>query len=269
MSSSSNPVRLSRLLGLLVLLLVLCGPPSIVMIPGKLDEILGGSSKPDLPALSMALRLGLLGDSLIILLEAAGVIPVLFALLQPIAGTTMAAACLLPRLAQLFVMAANLSVYAGMLSLAGMAAANDYMLEGAIGTLRSLKETHAYGVKLWEIPFALHLALLGATIIGCNGAALVPKPCVFAALLCTAAAGYVLDAVAGIFYGPSNTTDQIPALCSTVGATMSTLGELPFFVYLGVWGPAEGGVLHQHAQLPRGAHHVLQPQDDAQAEDRG
>lgn len=238
---ASSPRWLTRVVSLCFTLLLLLGPLSIVYVPSQL-----ASEKLSREHRILFLRIGLFGDLSIILIECV-MIPALFLLLAP-CSYFVAAAAAVARAAMVMMMCANLFSYAGML----FTDQSDKLL----------LKVHTLGVQLWEFPFGLHILLI-AFLIGSPDRCsfLGNRSCsylnnLFGGSLLIAAAGYFLDAFAGVACSGEEPAclHGLASTCNGVGGFLSFLGEPPFFVYLMLRGVDEAMWIQQKNDQEHGSH---------------
>lgn len=212
-----TPMMLARIAGVLYLLLAFIGPfslmyvPSKVMVPG--DAIATASN---ILASEGLFRAGFLGDSAILLIEIP-LIAVLYVLLRPV-SKTLALAAAFARMAMVVVQGLNMLPNFVILQLVnghGPAFTPDQL--GAMVQL--CLDARVSGVLIWEVFFALHLALIGYLFYRSR---YIPR--VFGILLYLASFGYFVDSFGNMLYPAGSATyAAIVAVGSIVGEMALTL----------------------------------------------
>lgn len=231
-----SAARLARVIGALFLVLLFVGPVAIVVLPAQIQEYSAPATQQgDWASLGQLLRVGLCGDLVIILTELF-MIPALYLLFAPVDAFLSLAAAFL-RLGMVIVMVVNSGFYVTAITAVvgrGTIGRQDEAFAG-YRALEQFSANHALGVKVWEIPFGMHCAVLGLLVrrSGFVGG----HECLFGGLLGLAALGYLLDGIAGILVGGS----KIAAVCETVGGIMNLVGELPFFLWVLLRGVDDDG----------------------------
>jgi hypothetical protein len=202
--------EMSRWAGVLYLVLMVCGPfsmmyvPSVIVVPGDAAE-----TASRLLAAEGLFRWGILSDAVVFLTEV-GLTALLYVLLEP-AGRTLALAATFARLCMTVLQGMNLLPHLVALQLA---------TEGQPGVLLMF-EVHAWGVHIWEIFFGLHCLLLGMLIFRSG-----TFPRVLGVGMGLAAVGYSLNGLGNLLV-PSG-----EAVYAAIVAVLALVGEVPFVLWL-------------------------------------
>jgi hypothetical protein len=209
----------------LSLVLVVCGPFSMMYVPMKL-VVPGdaGATAEKIFAAESLFRLGILSDTGVFLTEVV-LIGLLYSLFKPVNGTVSLVAAM-ARLAMTVVQGVNVMNSVVVLLLLGGAG---YLRVFAPEQLHALAmlflNAHEQVVHIWEAFFALHCLLLGVLIFRSG---FVPK--LFGPLMMMAAAGYFANGLGNLLHPESK------ALLAPIVAVTAIFGELPFFLWLLVKG---------------------------------
>ena len=211
-----------RLAGLLYLVPMFLGPfsmmyvPQAIVVPGD-----AAATAAHLVASEGLFRAGMLSDAVIVLSELA-LTSVLYSLLRP-AGRTLALTATFARLAMTVLQAANLVPQLAALQLitAGdeSLAAFDVVQRQALALFAL--SVHDAGMRVWEILFALHCALVGVLVFRSG---LFPRA--FGPLMGLAALGYALEGVGHVV------APHMGALFASVVGITALVGEVPFVLWL-------------------------------------
>ena len=219
MKSIKNTARLA---GILYLLIAVLAPFSILYIPSAL--IVPGdaaTTASNILASDGLFRLGIVGDSVVILLEIA-LIAVLYVLLRPV-NRTLALVVTFARLAMTVVMAVNVFNSLGVLLLSSDA---KYLTVFEPGQLHALVllflNLHDSGVYIWQVIFGSHFLVLGYLVFNSGF-----FPRVLGILLWVTCLGYLMDSF-GILFPISGTLSIVSSVLLTVGV----VGELAFVLWL-------------------------------------
>ena len=215
------PRAYARWAGVLALVLVVCGPfsmmyvPSALVVPGD-----AAATAQKLAAGESLFRLGILSDAVIFLTEVI-LTGLLFALFRPVDATVSLMAAL-ARLAMTVVQGVNVMNSVVVLLLLGGAGYLSALAPGQLHALALLfLNVHEQVVHIWETFFALHCVLLGLLIFRSG---FVPK--VFGPLMAMAGAGYLASGLGNLLRPESK------EVLSSIVAVTAILGELPFFLWL-------------------------------------
>ena len=219
MKSIKNTARLA---GVLYLLISVLAPFSILYIPSTL--IVPGdaaTTASNIMASEGLFRLGIVGDSVVILLEIA-LIAVLYQLLRPV-NRTFALVATFARLAMTVVMAVNVFNSLGVLLLSSDA---KYLTVFEPGQLHALVllflNLHDSGVYIWQVIFSFHLLVLGYLVFKSGF-----FPRILGILLMVACLGYLMDSF-GILFPISGALSIVSSVLLAVGV----IGELSFTLWL-------------------------------------
>jgi len=219
MKSIKNTARLA---GVLYLLISVLAPFSILYIPSTL--IVPGdaaTTASNIMASEGLFRLGIVGDSVVILLEIA-LIAVLYQLLRPV-NRTLALVATFARLAMTVVMAVNVFNSLGVLLLSSDA---KYLTVFEPGQLHALVllflNLHDSGVYIWQVIFSFHLLVLGYLVFKSGF-----FPRILGILLMVACLGYLMDSF-GILFPISGALSIVSSVLLAVGV----IGELSFTLWL-------------------------------------
>ncbi len=220
-TAETSPLVYARVAGFLVILLVFLGPfsqlyvPSTLIVPGDAT-----ATADNIRASGWVLRLGIVSDSLIFLIEI--VVPVLlYVLLRPVSRALSLVAAF-ARLAMAIIQGINLLPYFTVLLLLSGAGYLTVFGPAQLDALALLSlNAHQYVVYIWEIFFGLHLLVLGYLLFKSGY-----FPRILGVLLVLPALGYLIHGYGSILY-PNY--EEIFALVVGVGAV---IGELPFFLWL-------------------------------------
>lgn len=202
-----------RLAGVLYLVPTVLGPFSLMAVPNLVVEVVNGVRTSRVLEHETLFRLGIGSDLIIVAVELA-LTGALFQLLAP-AGRTLSLTAAFARLAMTVLQAANV-----VLSIAAL-----------MQPARALEwlDLHQAAMHVWEVPFGLHLVLLGALVRHREG---MPK--VFSPMLAMAGLGYALNGFVSLV---------VPSAAPVVGGIVvvtSIAGELPFALWLLIKGsPAD------------------------------
>ena len=219
MKSIKNTARLA---GVLYLLISVLAPFSILYIPSTL--IVPGdaaTTASNIMASEGLFRLGIVGDSVVILLEIA-LIAILYQLLRPV-NRTLALVATFARLAMTVVMAVNVFNSLGVLLLSSDA---KYLTVFEPGQLHALVllflNLHDSGVYIWQVIFSFHLLVLGYLVFKSGF-----FPRILGILLMVACLGYLMDSF-GILFPISGALSIVSSVLLAVGV----IGELSFTLWL-------------------------------------
>jgi Domain of unknown function (DUF4386) len=212
----------ARLAGLLYLIPMFLGPfsmmyvPRAIVVPGD-----AAATAVHLVASQTLFRMGMLSDAVIVLSELA-LTAVLYTLLRP-AGRTLALTATFARLGMTVLQAANLIPQLAALELVTGGGEHLGALDVAAREALALFAlvVHDGGVRVWEILFALHCALVGVLVFRSR---LFPKA--LGVMMGLAAIGYALEGV-GHLVAPG----MASVFASIVGLT-ALVGEVPFVLWL-------------------------------------
>jgi hypothetical protein len=217
-TAETSPLVYARITGFLVILLVFLGPfsqlyvPSTLIVPGDAT-----ATADNIRASGWVLRLGIVSDSLIFLIE----IVVLYVLLRPVSRALSLVAAF-ARLAMAIVQGINLLPYFTVLLLLSGAGYLTVFGPAQLDALALLSlNAHQYVVYIWEIFFGLHLLVLGYLLFKSGY-----FPWILGVLLILPALGYLIHGYGSILY-PNY--EEIFDVVVGVGAV---IGELPFFLWL-------------------------------------
>lgn len=235
MTTTASPhdlPALARRAGALYLIPTLLAPFALLYVPSRL--VAPGDAAATFERLARhagLLRLGLVAEAAVVLAELA-LTATLFALFRG-ASPVLARGAAYARLATATLQAvAILPALAALALVDGRAPSLDPAQARALALLAL--EVRAAFVHVWELPFALHCALLGAVIVRSGRA-----PRAIGGLLALAAAGYALSGV-GALVDPAGA----PARAGLV-ALAAIVGEVPLVLALlagRVRGVGEGGL---------------------------
>jgi hypothetical protein len=188
MTTTTNPRRLARVVGILYLLLAVLGP--VAFLVGKTNLVVAG----DAPATAANIagnvpmfRTGMAVAAIIFLIEIV-VSAMIYVLFRPV-SRHWSMATMLSRVGLALIQGASLVWSALALSLVGGAA---YLMAFQPEQLDALTQlfmnADAFMVHVWGLFFALHLAILGWLV---DRSGFIPR--VFGWLLALASIGYFLD----------------------------------------------------------------------------
>jgi hypothetical protein len=215
------PLVYARAAGLLYLVLLVCGPFSMIYVPFNIvvpDD--AAATVENIAASESLFRLSLISDSIIFLTEVA-LSAVLYVLFVPV-SKTVALVAAFSRLAMAAVQGTNLLFNATALLLAGGAA---YLAAFETTQLHALVlvalDAHAYGDYVWGAFFGLHCFALGVLLFK---AGYFPKA--LGVLMILTSFGYLLNS-----FGNLLVPGYEGVFGGIVGVT-SLLGELPFVFWL-------------------------------------
>ena len=219
MNSIKNTARLA---GFLWLLIAVLAPFSILYIPSTL--IVPGdaaTTASNILASDGLFRLGIVGDSVVVLLEIA-LIAVLYVLLRPV-NKMLALVATFARLAMTVVMAVNVFNSLGVLLLSSDA---EYLTVFEPGQLHALVllflNLHDSGVYIWQVIFGFHLLVLGYLVFKSGY-----FPRILGILLVVACLGYLVDGF-GILFPSSGAFSMVSSVLLAGGV----IGELSFTLWL-------------------------------------
>jgi hypothetical protein len=238
-TAETSPLVYARVAGFLVILLVFLGPfsqlyvPSTLIVPGDAT-----ATADNIRASGWVLRLGIVSDSLIFLIEI--VVPVLlYVLLRPVSRALSLVAAF-ARLAMAIIQGINLLPYFTVLLLLSGAGYLTVFGPAQLDALALLSlNAHQYVVYIWEIFFGLHLLVLGYLLFKSGY-----FPRILGVLLVLPALGYLIHGYGSILY-PNY--EEIFDVVVGVGAV---IGELPFFLWLLIKG-VNVQRYNEQAQQPR------------------
>ena len=238
-TAETSPLVYARVAGFLVILLVFLGPfsqlyvPSTLIVPGDAT-----ATADNIRASGWVLRLGIVSDSLIFLIEI--VVPVLlYVLLRPVSRALSLVAAF-ARLAMAIIQGINLLPYFTVLLLLSGAGYLAVFGPAQLDALALLSlNAHQYVVYIWEIFFGLHLLVLGYLLFKSGY-----FPWILGVLLILPALGYLIHGYGSILY--PNYDDTFDVVVG-VGAV---IGELPFFLWLLIKG-VNVQRYNERAQQPR------------------
>jgi hypothetical protein len=219
--AGTSPRSYARFAGVLYLILLFCGPfsmlyvPSTIIVPGDAT-----ATARNLVASEALFRAGLVSDAIIFLTEIA-LVAVLYVLFRPVSRTLSLVAAF-ARLAMATVQGVNLlGNFTALLLVSGAG----YLAAFEPGQLHALTllslDVRAYGVHVWEAFFALHCLVLGYLIFRSG---FLPRP--LGVLMAVAAVGYLANSL-GNFVAPG-----YRGVFALVVAVTAMVGELPFLLWL-------------------------------------
>ncbi len=212
----------ARIAGLLYLLIAVLAPFSILYVPSTL--IVPGdaaTTASNIVASGGLFRLGIVGDSVVILLEIV-LVAVLYVLLRPV-NKTLALVAVLARLAMAVVMAVNVFNSLGVLLLLSDA---KYLTVFEPGQLHALVllflNLHDSGVYIWQVIFGFQFLVLGYLVFKSGF-----FPRILGILLMVACLGYLMDSI-GILFPISGALSIVSSVLLAAGV----VGELSFVLWL-------------------------------------
>ena len=216
-----------RIAGLGYLAIAIAGGFSIAYVPSVID--VAGE-----PAATVAnimdnrglYALGQVGDMVVLLVEVV-VSVMLFHMFRSV-SSTLAGIAAASRLMMVAIMSTMLFFTALTLSFAGGEGYLSVIPREQLDALALLStETHHIGVKIWELFFWLHLAILGVLVIR------FPRtPTILGWAMAIGSFGYLLDAVTGLVAPQFTGLDYLE-----IGLlTIVTLGEVSFALWLTIFG---------------------------------
>ncbi len=217
----TSPLVYARVAGFLVILLVLLGPfsqlyvPSTLIVPGDAT-----ATADNIRASGWVLRLGIVSDSLIFLIEI-GVTVLLYVLLRPVSRTLSLVAAF-ARLATAIIQGINLLTYfiaLLILSGAGYLTVFEPAQSDALALL--FLNAHQYVVYIWEIFLGLHLCVLSYLVFKSGY-----FPRILGVLLVLPSLGYLIHGYGSFLFPNYDKTFDLVVGVSAV------IGELPFFLWL-------------------------------------
>jgi hypothetical protein len=220
-TAGTSPLIYARIAGLLVLVLVVLGPfsqlyvPSTLIVPGDAT-----ATADNIRASGWVLRLGIVSDSLIFLIEIV-VTVLLYVLLRPV-SRTLSLVLAFARLAMAVIQGINLLPYfTALLLLSGAGYLRVFEPDQLDALALLFLNAHQYVVYIWEIFLGLHLFVL-AYLIFKSGY----FPRILGVLMVLPSLGYLTHGY-GSFLFPNY--EEIFSGVVGVGAV---IGELPFFLWL-------------------------------------
>lgn len=210
----------SRLLGWLYLSVTVLGPFALMVVPQTVVTTGPAGRQLALAGNEGLLRLGIAAELVIMLVEF--VIPVLLHHALRHLGQSVSLVALIARVSMGGLMGANAFLAVGALQLSA-----DPLLESAVRDrlVLALLETHVMAGHLWEVCFALHLALVAVLLWRHHS---VPRA--FGPLVAFAALGYALSGLGSVL---------LPMQAGLIGAVVAVtaiVGEVPFMGWLLVKG---------------------------------
>jgi hypothetical protein len=215
------PLVYARVAGLLYLVLLICGPFSMIYVPFRI--IVPGDAAAtavNIAASEFLFRLSLISDSIIFLSEVTLSV-VLYVLFVPV-SKTVALVAAFSRLVMAAVQGANLLFNVTALLLVGgatyLAAFETAQLHALV---RVALDAHAYGNYVWGAFFGLHCFALGVLLLK---AGYFPKA--LGVLMVLTSFGYLLNS-----FGNLLVSGYEGVFGGIVGVT-SLLGEFPFVFWL-------------------------------------
>lgn len=230
MHAFSDPTsrRYARTTGLFYISVAFIGPFSILYVP----SLFGGAANAATALANLTAQRGLFvagagGETLIMLIEVvlAAMLFFMFRTVNP----TLSAIAGLSRFAEATVMGAMLLFSAAALSLADPATAPLAFDDGQrAGLVTMLLHAHDAGVWVWQLFFALHLALLGQ-LVARSGV----YPRLIGHAMTMGSVGYVLDSLTAFAFPDSAV---LPAITG-VFLGIVTLAEIGFALWLVFRGP--------------------------------
>ncbi len=211
-----------RLAGVLYLLIAVLAPFSILYIPSML--IVPGdaaTTASNILASEGLFRLGIVGDSAVILLEIA-LAAVLYVLLRPV-NKILALVVAFARLAMTVVMAVNVFNSLGVLLLSSDARYLTVFEPGQLDALVLLfLNLHDSGVYIWQVIFSFQFLVLGYLVFKSGF-----FPRILGILLMVACLGYLMDSF-GILFPISGALSIVSSVLLAAGV----IGELSFILWL-------------------------------------
>lgn len=228
MQAFSDPAsrRYARTTGLFYISVAFIGPFSILYVPSLFGGADAATALANLTSQRGLFIAGAGGEALIMLIEVV-LAAMLFFMFRSV-NPTLSAIAGLARFAEATVMGAMLLFSAAALSLTDPAHATAFDESQRAGLAALMLEAHDAGVWVWQLFFALHLALLGQ-LVARSG--LYPRLIGHAMTL--GSVGYVLDTLA------SSTFPNSAALAGVTAIFLAivTLAEISFALWLIFRGP--------------------------------
>jgi len=220
-TARTSPLAYARIAGLLVLVLVVIGPFSQLYVPSTLIVPEDATATADnIRASGWVLRLGIVSDSLIFLIEIV-VTVLLYVLLRPV-SRALSLVLAFARLAMAVIQGINLLPYfTALLLLSGAGYLTVFEPDQLDALALLFLNAHQYVVYIWEIFLGLHLFVLSYLVFRSGY-----FPRILGVLLVLPSLGYLIHGY-GSFLFPNY--EEIFDLVVGVGAV---IGELPFFLWL-------------------------------------
>ena len=230
MQAFSDPQsrRYARLTGLFYISVAFIGPFSILYVPSQF----GGAGDAATALANLTAQRGLFlagagGEALIMLIEVV-LAAMLFFMFRPV-NPTLSAIAGLARFGEAAVMGAMLLFSVAALSFADPATAPAGFDDSQrAGMAAVMLRAHDAGVWVWQLFFALHLALLGQ-LVARSG----QYPRLIGHAMTLGSVGYVLDTLASAAFPASETLAGVTAIFLAI----VTLAEVSFALWLIFRGP--------------------------------
>lgn len=220
-TNETSPLAYARVAGIIFLILLVCGPFSMMYVPTTL--IAPGdatATAKNIMASQTLFRMGIISDTIIFLSEVVMVV-VLYLLFKPVSvAVSMIAAFF--RLAMTVIQGCNLLLhFAVLLLLSGAGYLSAIPEDQSHALVMLLLNTHEYGAYIWEAFFSLHCLALGYLIYKSGY-----FPPFLGVLMVIAALGYLTDSLGNMLF-PGNKD-----LLAGIVAVTAIIGEIPFFAWL-------------------------------------
>ncbi|MDH5637065.1 MAG: DUF4386 domain-containing protein [Nitrospinota bacterium] len=227
-ASVTSPLIYTRVAGIIFLILLVCGPFSMMYVPTTLivPEDATATAK-NIIASKTLFRMGIISDTIIFLSEVVMVV-MLYALFKSVsvAGSMIAAFF---RLAMAVIQGSNLLLHFAVMSLLSgvsyLAVFNEDQLSALV---MLLLEVHDHGAYIWEAFFGLHCLALGYLIYKSGF-----FPPALGVLMTIASLGYMTDSLGNMLF-PGN-----KGLLAGIVSVTAIIGEIPFFLWLLIKGVNE------------------------------
>ena len=213
----------TRFAGILYILLILLGPfiisyiPSVIMVDGDASQTV-----ENILANQTLFRIGIFGEVLIFSIEIL-VVAILYTIFKRV-NEYYSLIAAISRFGMVAIMGVNVVVYLAILPIIN----NPELLIGFTGDqldslVLLLFNIHEYGVYVWGVFFAIHLAILGYLI---TKSKFIPK--LIGQLIMIGSIGYLFDSIR-VFFNIENT---IALTFFSIILVISFLGEISFVVWL-------------------------------------
>jgi hypothetical protein len=219
-TTDTSPLIYARVAGAVFLILLVCGPFSIVYVPSQL--IVPGDATAtanNIMASESLFRAGIIGEAIIFLSEIVMVV-VLYVLLKP-ASKTLSLIAAFARLTMAIIQGINmLSSVAVLLLLSGAGYLTAFEPVQLHALVLLFVNSHEFGVIIWQMVFGLHCLVLGYLIFKSG---YFPRS--LGIMMIIASIGYLTDSFGNLF------SSHYKEMFGWI-VTMTVYGEFPFFLWL-------------------------------------
>ncbi len=212
----------TRMVGILYFLLVLLGPFIIMYIPSQIiveDNAL--ETVKNLLDNELLFRIGIIGEVAILMIEIM-IVALLYSILKRV-DKTLAVAAAISRFGMIVIMGVNILIYSSILIfINNPEVLSSFTSEQFDSIVYLLFNVHEYGVYVWGVFFAAHLALLGYLIVKSDF-----MPSLIGKAIMIGSVGYLFDSIK-VFLDADNSVFVF--MVNTL-LVFSMIGEISLFIW--------------------------------------